>query len=168
MTLADELNVTAWEALPLATRIAGAAVMRAELDAARARAEVERLAASPLTEPKDLEEARARARTYADESRRERSLFARTAKATVDAGVMGQLQRNLELEGQLLGGVLVQVLDQLPGLTADDRVRALTEAHRILTEGDGPDSVLSDVEARWADGAPQPRRGEDGDPGDVD
>lgn len=117
--IAGELDVTAWEALPLAVRLAGHKVMWVEEQLARAYAD-------PETTPAEL-------RDWLAESRRERTLLARTAKATVDAGVLGQLQRNLLMEGQLMGEVLASALDHNESLTEDQRLEILSAAHNRLT-----------------------------------
>lgn len=75
------------------------------------------------------------------ESRKERALLARTAKAAVDAGIVEALTRNLELEGQLLGHVLGEVLDELE-LTPEQRVIAMNTAHnKLLAIEDGSKKV---------------------------
>jgi hypothetical protein len=126
--IAREHDVTAEQALPWAVRMAAAAVLRCE----------EVLATYDV-----------RVREGAlNTSRKERALLAQTAKATVDAGILGRIARNLEQEGQLLGAVLIAALDGTPTLTPDQRVSLLSAAHTKLTEIEG--------DGTWADQPPEP------------
>jgi len=78
----------------------------------------------PLSPPDEI-------RTWLKESRNERNLAARTAKAAVDAGVMAALERRLDLEGELVATALSAALDVLD-LTHDQRVAALGAAQQQL------------------------------------
>jgi len=120
LEVAAELNVSPWEALTLAVRRAAGRVawVDAQLSAA--------------THAADGDEAgdRTVARWLA-ESRRERTLLARTAKAAIDAGVAERFVRQVELEGKMIAEVLGRVIDQL-GLDPDARVQAFALAQREL------------------------------------
>jgi hypothetical protein len=73
----------------------------------------------------------ARIHTWLKESRNERNLAARTAKAAVDAGVMEALGRRLDLEGGLVADALTAALDVL-GLSDEARMLALGAAQERL------------------------------------
>jgi len=80
----------------------------------------------PLVPPAEL-------KPWLKESRQERMLAARTAKAAVDAGVMEALGRRLDLEGGLVADAVTAAMDAL-GLPQEDRMRALGAAQeRLLT-----------------------------------
>lgn len=76
-------------------------------------------------------------RRWLRESRAERAQLARTAKATVDAGVAERMVRQVELEGRLLSDALAHALDALD-LTPDQRFAALEAAHDHLTGAETP------------------------------
>jgi len=65
------------------------------------------------------------------ESRQERLLAARTAKAAIDAGVMIALTQRMDLEGTLVADAVSAALDSL-GLDTDQRTKALSAAHARL------------------------------------
>lgn len=121
MDVARELDVSPWEALLKATRLAAGRV--AWVDAQLLEA----------TRAADGEPGSPTVRRWLDESRRERSLMARTAKAAVDAGVAERLVRQVELEGRLVAEVLGRTLDALE-LTAEQRQTAFATAHRELLQ----------------------------------
>jgi len=84
---------------------------------------------SPLSPPDGLI-------PWMKESRNERMLAARTAKAAVDAGAMVALTKQLELDGGLVADALTAALDAL-GLDHDARMKALGAAQeRLLGAGD--------------------------------
>jgi hypothetical protein len=78
----------------------------------------------PLNPPDEL-------KPWLKESRQERMLAARTAKAAVDAGVMEALGRRLEMEGGLVADAVTAAMDVL-GLPLEDRMRALGAAQERL------------------------------------
>lgn len=121
LDVARELNVTPWDALLLATRLAAGRV--AWVDAQLVEA----------TRASDGDATSTTVRRWLDESRRERSLLARTAKAAVDAGVAERMVRQVELEGRLVAEVLGRTLDALE-LTAEQRQVAFATAHRELLQ----------------------------------
>jgi hypothetical protein len=121
--LARELDVSPWEALLLAVRLAGGAVADTEHrlhDAERADDGAER------TSPE--------VKYWRGESRRERTLMARTAKAAIDAGVAERIVRQAEIEGQLVAAAVVAALDMIPNLSIEHRMAALTAAQTHLFE----------------------------------
>lgn len=129
MDVARELAVSPWDALLLSTRLAAGRVAWVDQQLVEATRAEDGNADSP------------RVRRWLDESRRERNLLARTAKAAVDAGVAERLVRQVELEGRLVAEVLGRTLDALE-LTAEQRQVAFATAHRELlqleaTEVDG-------------------------------
>lgn len=72
-------------------------------------------------------------RPWLKESRQERMLAARTAKAAVDAGVVTALAQRVDLEGALVADAVAAALDVL-ALDQDERNRAISAAHeRLLT-----------------------------------
>lgn len=121
MEIAREENVSPWDALLRATRLAANRVawVDGQLAAVVARHD---------GDPFSLE-----VRQALKESRNERNLLARTAKAAVDAGVAERLVRQVELEGRLVAEVLGRTLDALE-LSADQRQVAFSVAHRELLE----------------------------------
>lgn len=119
MDVARELDVSPWEALLKATRLAAGRVAWVDLqlnDEVRAA---------------DGDVTNTRVARWLKESRLERTLLARTAKAAIDAGVAERLVRQVELEGRLVAEVLGRTLDALE-LTAEQRQVAFATAHREL------------------------------------
>lgn len=122
LDVARELSVSPWDALLLSTRLAAGRVAWVDQQLVEA------------TRAADGDVAGDRAvRRWLDESRRERSLLARTAKAAVDAGVAERLVRQVELEGRLVAEVLGRTLDALE-LSAEQRQVAFATAHRELLQ----------------------------------
>ncbi len=120
LEVAGELNVSPWDALLLATRRAAGRVAWVD----------EQLTQATRAADGDVGESRAVSR-WLNESRRERALLARTAKAAVDAGVAERLVRQVELEGRVVAEVIGRMLDRLE-LDADTRVRAFGIAQEEL------------------------------------
>jgi len=139
-SIADELNVSPWDALLaevrrsagrcawLDGRVADAA--RAD-DARRQRDELERAADDDSVPNEDDAGIPPGLRVLLRESRAERRHLSVVAKAAIDAGVAERLVRQVELEGQLVAAALVAGLDAL-SLTADQRATALAAAHQRL------------------------------------
>ncbi len=74
------------------------------------------------------------------QSRMERGLAAKTAKAAVDAGVMAALERRLDLEGSLVADAITAALDAVP-LSPEQRLAAMGAAQqRLLAIGPGQGS----------------------------
>jgi hypothetical protein len=125
LDVARELDVSPWEALLRATRLAAGRVAWVDAQLAEAT-RAEDGAPGPAV------------RRWLDESRRERALLARTAKAAVDAGVAERLVRQVELEGRLVAEVLGRTLDALE-LSAEQRQVAFATAHRELLQLEAAD-----------------------------
>jgi hypothetical protein len=121
LDVARELNVSPWDALLRATRLAAGRVAWVDGQLAEAVAADDGGEGSPAV------------RRWLDESRRERTLLARTAKAAIDAGVAERMVRQVELEGRLVAEVLGRTLDALE-LTAEQRQTAFATAHRELLQ----------------------------------
>lgn len=119
LEVARELDVSPWEALILAVRRAAGRVAWVD----------EQLTAS--TRENDGNMDAGVVRRWLAESRKERALLARTAKAAIDAGVAERLVRQVELEGQVVAEVLGRVLDRLE-LDPDQRQLAFATAHEQL------------------------------------
>jgi hypothetical protein len=136
LDVARELNVTPWEALLKSVRVA----------AGRAAWVDQQLA--DATRRNDGEAANPEVRGWLKESRAERTLLARMAKAAVDAGVAERLVRQTELEGEIVAEVLGRVLDKL-GLPPEQRVLAFDEAHRQLLALEQPSGELPTIEGTW-------------------
>lgn len=119
LDVARELNVSPWDALLKATRLAAGRVAWVDLQLDEATRANDGDAGTPAV------------RNWLKESRLERTLLARTAKAAIDAGVAERLVRQVELEGRLVAEVLGRTLDALE-LTAEQRQTAFATAHREL------------------------------------
>lgn len=124
LEVARELDVSPWDALLLAVRRAAGRVAWVD----------EQLTAS--TRANDGDSGAREVMKWLAESRKERALLARTAKAAVDAGVAERLVRQVELEGQVVAEVLGRVLDRL-GLDPDQRQLAFATAHEELLVVEG-------------------------------
>lgn len=121
MDVARELAVSPWDALLMSTRLAAGRVAWVDQQLAEA------------TRAADGDQSAVAVRNWLKESRAERNLLARTAKAAIDAGVAERLVRQVELEGKLVAEVLGRTLDALE-LTAEQRQAAFATAHRELLQ----------------------------------
>lgn len=136
-SIADELNVSPWDAL--LTEVRRSAGRCAWLDQRLAdaaerddsRRELERAVSDDGTPSDDDGGLPPGLRALLRESRAERRHLAVVAKGAIDAGVAERLVRQVELEGQLVAAALVAGLDAL-NLTADQRSAALAAAHQKL------------------------------------
>lgn len=134
MEVARELQVSPWDALLLSTRLAAGRVAWVDMQLTEATREHDGdMSAGPVLR-------------WLKESRLERTLLARTAKAAVDAGVAERLVRQVELEGRLVAEVLGRTLDALE-LTAEQRQTAFATAHRELLQLEAPDADVAGPEA---------------------
>lgn len=124
LEVARELNVSPWEALLLAVRRAAGRVAWVDQQLEVAVREND---GNPTARP---------VQRWLAESRSERALLARTAKAAIDAGVAERLVRQVELEGQVIADVLGHVLDRLE-LDAEQRLAAFGAAQERLLVIDG-------------------------------
>jgi hypothetical protein len=121
MEIAREEDVSPWDALLRATRLASNRVTWVDQQLAS------------VVAANDGEPFCAAVRSAMKESRLERTLLARTAKAAVDAGVAERLVRQVELEGRLVAEVLGRTLDQLE-LSPEQRQAAFSYAHQELLQ----------------------------------
>lgn len=124
LEVARELDVSPWEALLLAVRRAAGRVAWVD----------EQL--TLVTRANDGDMNARDVLRWLSESRKERTLLARTAKSAVDAGVAERLVRQVELEGRVVAEVLGRVLDRL-SLDADQRQLAFATAHEELLTIEG-------------------------------
>lgn len=136
LDIARELNVTPWEALLKSVRVAAGRAAWVDQQLADATRRSDGDAASPEV------------RGWLKESRLERTLLARMAKAAVDAGVAERMVRQTELEGEIVAEVIGRVLDKL-GLSPEQRVLAFDEAHRQLLALEQPSGAPSAIEGTW-------------------
>ena len=118
--VARELNISPWEALLKNVRLAAGRVawVDGQLSEAVHRND------GDMNKP---EVAR-----WLKESRLERTLMAKMAKAAIDGGVAERMVRQVELEGQLVAAAVVAALDKLDFLTTEQRTLALETAHAHL------------------------------------
>lgn len=129
MDVAQELNVTPYEALLMSVRQAAGRVAWTELQLRDAVDRHRGSGGNPSDPSGDM-------KFWMAESRRERTLAARIAKASVDAGVAAALVRRLEMEGAAVADAVIAALDVLE-LDSEQRMRALGAAQqRLLTMGD--------------------------------
>lgn len=136
MDVARELNISPWDALLKSVRVAAgrAAWVDVQLKEAVQRSDGD--SSSPEV------------KGWLKESRDERMMMARVAKAALDAGVAERVVRQTELEGEIVAEVLGRVLDKL-GLPAEQRVLAFDEAHRQLLALEAPSGTPTTIEGEW-------------------
>lgn len=120
LDVARELNISPWEALLKNVRLAAGRVAWVD----EQLSEVVRSNDGDMNKP---EVAR-----WLKESRLERTLMAKMAKAAIDGGVAERMVRQVELEGQLVATAVIAALDKLDFLTTDQRTLALEAAHQKL------------------------------------
>jgi hypothetical protein len=135
LEIAAERQVSPWDALLLGVRLAAGRVAWVDEELRRATRLAE---ADP-----DGAGSTSAVRNWLKESRLERTLLARTAKAAIDAGVAERLVRQVELEGQLVAEVLGRTLDALE-LSAEQRQTAFAVAHRELLALESADGPVTD------------------------
>jgi nucleotide-binding universal stress UspA family protein len=142
MEVARELNVTPWEALLKSVRLAAgrSAWVDAQLQRAVEDATTGENDGGTADSPQVMR--------WLTESRKERTLLARFAKAAIDAGVAERLVRNVELEGQVIAEVIGKVIDQL-GLPSEQRIAAFNAAHVHLAALESPDGQPVTLEGTW-------------------
>jgi hypothetical protein len=141
MEVAAELDVTPWEAILKSVRLAAGRVAWVDEQLARAVKE-------STTAANDGDEPDGRVHLWLTESRKERTLLARFAKAAVDAGVAERQVRNAELEGQIIATVVGRVIDRLD-LSPELRVTAFQEAHVALAALEDPNAGATTIEGTW-------------------
>jgi hypothetical protein len=134
LDVARELNISPWDALLKNVRLAAGRVAWVD----------EQLRAVVAANDGDMS-VPVVAR-WLKESRLERTLMAKMAKAAIDGGVAERMVRQVELEGQLVAAAVVAALDKLE-LTSEQRTLALEAAHAQLlsAELDQSTTVLGTV-----------------------
>jgi len=136
MDVARELNISPWDALLHSVRVAAGRAAWVDIQLKEAVQRNDGNSASPEV------------RGWLKESRSERMMMARVAKAALDAGVAERLVRNVELEGEIVAEVIGRVLDKLQ-LPTEQRVLAFDEAHRQLLALEAPSGGATTVEGEW-------------------
>lgn len=165
MDVAVELNVTPWEALLKSVRIAAGRAAWVDEQLATAVREAT-TGANDGADPDDEPEHDRRIRNWMKESRSERTLLARFAKAAIDAGVAERQVRNAELEGQIVAQVIGRVIDKLQ-LSPEQRVLAFDHAHHELASLEGTNQDATTIEGTWTTflGGDNPGDGPEGEGG---
>lgn len=120
LDVARELNISPWEALLKNVRLAAGRVAWVD----------EQLSEAVRANDGDMN--KPEIARWLKESRLERTLMAKMAKAAIDGGVAERLVRQTELEGQLVAAALIAALDKLDFLTTEQRTLALEAAHQKL------------------------------------
>lgn len=128
--LAQEMDITPWEALLMSVRKAAGMVAWTErqFNESIKRNDGEPSSADVLGWQKQL--------------RAERTTLMQTAKAATDAGLAERMVRQIELEGRVVSEAIAAALDAL-GLDADSRMLAIEAAHaRLMVAGDDQTIVI--------------------------
>lgn len=136
MDVAAELDVSPWDALLLSVRKAAGRVAWIEYQL------------TDSVRRNDGDMACAEVKGWLKESRDERTLMAKMAKAAIDAGVAERMVRNVEMEGQIVAEVIGRVIDRL-NLAPDVRMLAFEEAHRQLLVLENPSGEPVEVQGTW-------------------
>lgn len=152
MDVAQELNVSPWEALLKSVRLSAGRVQWVDVQLREA------------TLRNDGDESAAEVRMWLKESREERRHMAQVSKAAIDAGVAERLVRNVELEGKVVAEVIGRTLDALD-LAPELRVKAFEVAHTQLLVLEAPSGAAVEVQGTWSPpGVVDPGVGGDGRP----
>lgn len=149
MDVARELDISPWDALLKSVRVAAGRAAWVDVQLKEA---VQRSDGNPSSPE---------VKGWLKESRDERMMMARVAKAALDAGVAERVVRQVELEGEIVAEVIGRVLDKL-GLPAEQRVLAFDEAHRQLLALETPSGTPTTVEGEWKPFGDDDNRGGDG------
>lgn len=136
MDVARELNISPWDALIKSVKVAAGRAAWVDMQLADA------------VRRNDGDSGAAEVKGWLKESREERLIMSRVAKAALDAGVAERLVRQTELEGEIVAEVIGRVLDKLE-LPAEQRVLAFDEAHRQLLALEAPSGEAGTVEGTW-------------------
>ena len=136
MDVARELNINPWDALLKSVRVAAGRAAWVDLQLADA------------VRRNDGDSSAGEVKGWLKESREERLIMSRVAKAALDAGVAERLVRQTELEGEIVAEVIGRVIDKL-ALSAEQRIAAFDEAHRQLLALEAPSGEASTVEGTW-------------------
>lgn len=123
LDVARELDINPWEALLKNVRLAAGRVAWVD----------DQLSEAVRRNDGDMQ--KPEIARWLKESRLERTLMAKMAKAAIDGGVAERMVRQVELEGQLVAAAVLAALDKLE-LTTDQRTLALEAAHQQLLSAD--------------------------------
>jgi hypothetical protein len=129
LEVARELDINPWEALLKNVRLAAGRVAWVD----------EQLSEAVRRNDGDMN--KPEIARWLKESRLERTLMAKMAKAAIDGGVAERLVRQTELEGQLVAAAVLAALDKLE-LSIEQRTLALEAAHNQLLSA-GPDQTTT-------------------------
>lgn len=143
LDVARELNISPWEALLKNVRLAAGRVAWVD----------EQLSEAVARNDGDMQ--KPEIARWLKESRLERTLMAKMAKAAIDGGVAERLVRQTELEGQLVAAAVVAALDKLDFLTTDQRTLALDAAYqKLLTSEDDQTTTVHGHGSKLHDDSP--------------
>lgn len=143
--VAKMISVTPWEALLNAVHMAAGRVAWVD-------GKLERVVRAT-----DGAEDSSEVRAWLRESREERSLMARTAKAAIDAGVNERMVRQVELEGALIAEAIIAGLDAV-GMNESQRAYALAVAQqKLIGSAEAPSRVVRDIVNGTIDEQEDPR-----------
>lgn len=123
MDVVGEMDITPWDALLMQVRRASSRVAWVDLQL------------KEMTNKCDGDMDDPRVRRWLKESRNERNLAARVAKAAVDSGIADRMVRQIELEGRIVADAIAAAIDRL-GLEPEQRMLALETAHAHLMSDD--------------------------------
>jgi hypothetical protein len=139
MELADELDMNPLEALLYSVKVAGAHAAWADLQLKEAIKRQEANGGELGDEPSPPVE------RWLVESRKERQIYAKTAKAAVDAGVAAALVQRVEMESTAVAEAVMAVVDALD-LDPAQRNVALGAAQERLLAIAGSANELPDIQ----------------------
>lgn len=143
LDVARELNISPWEALLKNVRLAAGRVAWTD----------EQLSEAVRKNDGDMN--KPEIARWLKESRLERTLMAKMAKAAIDGGVAERLVRQTELEGQLVAAAVIAALDRLDFLTTEQRTAALDAAHqRLLSAEEDQTTTIHDHGTKLHDDNP--------------
>lgn len=137
--LADETGMNPLEALLHSVRVAGAHAAWADVQLQAAIKRQEEDGHQPGDEPTSAVD------RWMVESRKERTLFTRSAKAAVDAGVSAALVARLDMESTAVAEAVMAAVDAIPDLDPAHRNLALGKAQDRLMEIAGETSGLAGI-----------------------
>lgn len=135
LNLADEIDISPWDALLVAVKRRAARVRSCDVIAEKIMEKHRQECADDpdYAATHDPEVPPATVRTWLAESRNEERIMVRTAKMAVDAGVADAMIRRMEREGQLLTESLVAALDSIE-LDPDQRMAAFAALHKYIAQ----------------------------------
>lgn len=145
--IANELDISPWDALLLSVRRAAGRVKWVDDQLQEA------------TRRNDGDPTAKEVRFWLKESRNERRMLAQVSKAAVDSGIADRLVRQIELEGRIVADAIATALDSLD-LTPEQRMKALTRAHEHLLEAGDSQTIIVDGTTLHDDDDDDPKRNE--------